>query len=133
MKTRERANQFRAEILALYRLPDHDWNDWELDWLESELRRHSLYVPSEKERAVLARMQKCLAQFSGWDGYTTWELITAAYAYRLDYSEHEQAFLEKLHGRGATTLRLREMARLVRLCGVAGFPLVRFEPDQIAA
>jgi hypothetical protein len=130
---RARANQFRAEVLALYQLPDHDWNDWELDWLESQLRRPPLYLPSEKERAVLARMRRDATQFTGWDGYTAWELIKSAYAYRLNADEWDQQFLERLHRRGATTLRLREMARLVRLCCVAGVPLAPFEPQQDAA
>jgi len=130
---RARANQFRAEVLALYQLPDHDWNDWELDWLESQLRRPPLYLPSEKERAVLARMRRDATQFTGWDGYTAWELIKSAYAYRLNGDEWDQQFLERLHRRVATTLRLRQMARLLRLCGIAGVPLAPFEPQQDAA
>jgi hypothetical protein len=132
-EARERARAFREEVSALYELPNHDWNDWELDWLESELRRHSLYLPSEKERAVLARMHRNTTQFSGWDGYTAQELIKSAYANRQDCDEWDGEFLERLHRRGATTLRLREMARLVRLCGVAGVPLEPFEPQQDAA
>ena len=76
MKARERANRFRTELLALHQLPDHDWNDWELDWLDSELfRRPALYEPSEKEAAVLARMRRNTTQFAGWDGYSVLELI----------------------------------------------------------
>jgi hypothetical protein len=120
--------------LALHQLPDHDWNDWELDWLDGELfRRPSRYEPSEKEAAVLAGMRRNTTQFTGWDGYSVPELIKSAYAYRPDCDEWDQEFIERLHRRGATTLRLREMARLVRLCGVAGVPLAPFEPDQEAA
>jgi hypothetical protein len=133
-KERARAEQFRAEVLALYQLPDHDWNDWELDWLESQLfRRPPLYLPSEKEEAVLARMRRDGAPFTGWDGYTASELIKSAYAYRMDCDKWDDKFLEGLHGRGATTLRLREMARLVRLCRVAGVALEVFEPEEDAA
>ena len=136
-KERERARAFREEVLALYHLPDHDWNDWELDWLESELRRHPLYVPSEKESAVLERMRSNTKEFTGWDGYTAWELIQATAAHRLDCTERDEAFLEGLQRRGAITggitLRRREMARLIRLCEIAGVPLARFEPEQKAA
>jgi hypothetical protein len=133
--TRTRAKQFREEVLALYQLADHDWNDWELDWLESELRRHPLYTPSEKESAVLARLHQNTKQFTGWDGYTVSELIKTAHAYRMDDDEWDEKFIEKLHRRGATTLRLREMARLVRLCRLAGALLARFElePERDAA
>ena len=134
MKARERANRFRTELLALHQLPDHDWNDWELDWLDSELfRRPALYEPSEKEAAVLARMRRNTTQFTGWDGYSVPELIKLAYTYRMDCDEWDREFLEKLHRRGATTLRLREMARLVRLCRVAGILLAQFDPEQDAA
>jgi hypothetical protein len=129
----KRANQFRAEVLELRQLPDHDWNDWELDWQESQIRRPPLYIRSEKEHAVLARMRRDATPFTGWDGYTAWELIESAYAYRLDSDEWDQKFLEKLHRRAATMLRLREMARLVRLCSVAGIPLMPFEPQEYAA
>jgi hypothetical protein len=128
-----RANQFRAEVLALRQLPDHDWNDWELDWQESQIRRQPFYIPSEKEHAVLARMRRDATPFKGWDGYTAWHLIQSAYAYRLDSDEWDQKFLEKHHRRGSTMLRLREMARLVRLCGVAGIPLSSFDPQRDAA
>ena len=128
-----RANQFRAEVLALRQLPDHDWNDWELDWQESQIRRPLFYLYSEKEHAVLARMRRDATSFAGWDDYTVWELIKLAHAYRLDCNERDQAFLERLHRRGAKTLRLREMARLVRLCGVAGVPIAPFEPQRDAA
>ena len=52
------ADQFRAEVKALRYLPGQDWNDWELDWQESQIRRPSFYIYSEKEHAVLARMRK---------------------------------------------------------------------------
>jgi hypothetical protein len=78
-------------------------------------------------------MRRDATQFTGWDGYTAWELIKSACAYRLNTDEWDQQFLERLHRRGATTLRLREMARLVRLCCVAGVPLAPFEPQQDAA
>jgi hypothetical protein len=78
-------------------------------------------------------MRRDATPFTGWDGYTAWELIKSAYAYRLEPDEWDQRFLEKLHRRGATVLRLREMARLVRLCGVAGISLTPFDPQQDAA
>jgi hypothetical protein len=133
-RERERARAFRAEVLALHQLPDHDWNDWELDWLDGELfRRPSMYEPSEKEAAVLARMRRNTTQFTGWDGYSVPELIKSAYDYRLDCDEWDQQFVERLHRHGSTTLRLREMARLVRLCRIAGVLLARFDPEREAA
>jgi hypothetical protein len=130
---RAHAKQFREEVSALHQLPDQDWTDWELDWLESELRRSPQYVPSDKEQAVLARIRRSATQFTGWDGYSVPELIKSAYDYRIDCDEWDQEFIEKLHRRGATKLRLREMARLVRLCRVAGVLLARFDPEQEAA
>jgi len=129
------AKRWREEVLALRQLPDHDWNDWELDFLESQLfRRPPLYQPSEKEQAVLARMRRDTKQFTGWDGYTVWELIQAVSAYRLDCTERDEAFLDGLQRRGAIsggiTLRRRELARLIRLCGVAGVSLAPLEYER---
>jgi hypothetical protein len=84
--------------------------------------RHPLYVPSEKESAVLERMRSNTKEFTGWDGYTAWELIQATAAHRLDCTERDEAFLEGLQRRGAIsggiTLRRREMARLIRPCEI---------------
>jgi len=77
-RERTRADEFCAEVKALHDLPGHDWNDWELDWQESEMRRPPFYIHSEKEEAVLARMRRDAKPFDGWDSYSTRELIRAA-------------------------------------------------------
>jgi hypothetical protein len=129
-----RADQFRAEVKALHYLPGHDWNDWELDWQESQIRRPPFYMYSEKEHAVLARMGRDAAPFSEWDGYTTRELVKAAHAYRMDCSEGDQEFLERLHRQDRDTLRRRQMARLISICRqVSGILIAPFDHDRVAA
>jgi hypothetical protein len=129
-----RADQFREEVKVLRYLPGQDWNDWELDWQESQLRRSPFYTYSEKEHAVLARMRRDAMPFSEWDGYTTRELVIAAHAYRMDCSEHDQKFLEKLHRQDHSTLRRRQMSRLVGICRqVAGLLVAPFDHDRVAA
>jgi hypothetical protein len=133
-RERARADRFRADVAALYRLSDHDWNDWELDWQESQMRRRPGYVFSDKEHAILERMHRDATPFTAWDGWTVSELIKSAYAYRLDCGEGDQELLEKLHDRGARELRLREMKWLIGVCRhVAGVVLARFEADRFAA
>jgi hypothetical protein len=129
-----RADQFRAEVKALRDLPGQDWNDWELDWQESQIRRPLFYIHSEKEHAVLARMRRDATPFSEWDGYTARELIKAAHAYRMDCSEGDQEFLERLHRRDNDTLRRRQMARLIGICSqVAGILIAPFDHDRVTA
>jgi hypothetical protein len=67
----------------------NDWNDWEFDWLSDEVRRPSDYLYSEKERAVLERLQHYSRSFSEYAGYTVPELAAIAYASRLDFDQQD--------------------------------------------
>jgi hypothetical protein len=132
-KHMSKADKFRSAVTALLQLPDHDWNDWEYDWLLSESRRRSDYVYSDKEHAVLDRLRNLAKSFTGYDGYTAAELITIAYQCRFDIDDDACDFLERLHRSNRTELKLRQMRRVVGICrAFAGLDLARdIEPVLI--
>jgi hypothetical protein len=113
---RAEAEEFRALAVALLTVRHNDWNDWEYDWLRDEICRRPDYIYTEKERAVLDRLQ-CYAQsFTEYAGYTVPELIATAYACRFDLDEDGQEFVEKLHAWSATDLKRRQINRLAGIC-----------------
>lgn len=112
--------------------------DWELDWLTDEVRRPADYIYTEKEWAVLERLQRCAVPFSGYVGYTAQELIAIAYRGRFDLDESDQEFIERLHARGPAQLKRRQIRSLAAICrnfdDVGYDPLLdhTVEPDSIA-
>src|SRR5258708_7461629 len=95
---RAAAEEFRARINAFIRLRHADWNDWEWDWLYDEARRAPDYIYSEKEQAVLARLEVYSKSFAGYGGNSVPDLIAIAYRHRCDLEEDAQEFVEMLHG-----------------------------------
>lgn len=129
------AQKFRATTKTLLYDRLNDWNDWEFDWLTDEARRPPEYIYSDKEHAVLDRLQYYSRPFTQYAGYTVPELTAIAYASRFDFDDHEQEFVEKIHRWGATTLKRRQIRCLAGLCrrfeNVGYDPLPdRDEPDE---
>jgi len=119
-RERAEADEFRALAIALLGDRHNDWNDWEYDWLRDETRRQPDYIYTEKERAVLDRLQSYAKSFTEYAGYTVPELIAIAYVCRFDLDEDGQEFVEKLHAWRATDLKRRQIKRLAGIChGVA--------------
>ncbi len=110
------AQKFRATAKTLLYDRYNDWNDWEFDWLSDEVRRPPDYIYSEKEHAVLDRLQYYSRPFTEYAGYTVPELTAIAYASRFDFDDNEQAFAEKIHHWGATSLKRRQIRFLASLC-----------------
>ena len=115
-RERAEADEFRAIATALLGVRHNDWDDWQYDWLRDEVRRQSDYIYTEKERAVLDRLQSYAKPFTEYAGYSVPELIAIAYPYRFDLDEDEQEFVEKLHAWGATDLKRRQIQRLAGIC-----------------
>jgi hypothetical protein len=109
-------DEFRETASSLLRLRHNDWNDWEYDWLRDEVRRHPSYVYTEKERAILEKLQVYAKSFTHYAGRTVQELIQLAYPYRCDLDEDDQQFIERLHGWGASELKRRQIRRLAGIC-----------------
>ncbi len=115
-RERAEADEFRALAIALLGDRHNDWNDWEYDWLRDETRRQPDYIYTEKERAVLDRLQSYAKSFTEYAGYTVPELIAIAYVCRFDLDEDGQEFVEKLRAWRATDLKRRQIKRLAGIC-----------------
>lgn len=124
------ALEFRTSARALLHDRYNDWNDWEFD----EARRPLDYIYSEREGAVLKRLQHYSRSFTEYAGYSVPELIAIAHASRFDFQEHEQEFAEKVHRWGATHLKRRQIRLLASLCrrfeNIGYDPLPDHEPAE---
>lgn len=128
------ALEFSTSAKALLYDLYNDWNEWEFDWLTDEVRRPPDYIYSEKEWAVLKRLQHYSRSFTEYAGHSVPELTAIAYVSRFDFQEHEQEFAEKIHRWGATHLKRRQISFLASLCrrfeNIGYDPLPDYEPVE---
>jgi len=129
-----RALEFRTSARALLDDPFNDWNDWEVDWLTDEVRRPADYIYSEKEWAVLKRLQHYSKSFSAYADHSVPELVAIAFACRFDFQEHEQEFVETVARWRVTHLKRRQIRWLASLCrrfeDIGYDPLPDYEPED---
>lgn len=111
---------FREFAARLQQLPDNDWTDWEWEWLGEMARKPDTYVPSEKERQKLAQTASYAEPFSGYDDLSVTTMVSVCHCYHLDFREEDSDFIVDLHHRQATTVRKRQLRRLVRLFADSG-------------
>lgn len=112
------AEAFRLRVLELRALPGADWNDWEADWLDSQARRPASTIPSDKERVILNQLIASAKAFVGYNGLTIPELIVMAGRYFADLDEASQDFVTGLDEHRPTTLRVRQIHQLARICRI---------------
>ncbi|MGQ0685786.1 hypothetical protein [Bradyrhizobium sp.] len=108
-------NFLREVATRLQQLPNNDWTDWEWEWLAEMTRKPDTYLPSEKERQKLAQIASYAEPFSGYDGLSVTTMVGVCHRYHLDFREEDGDFIVDLHHRQATTVRRRQLRRLVRL------------------
>lgn len=110
------AEAFRLRVMELRSMPDADWNDWEADWLDSQARRPSDYLPSEKERMILNQLLASVKTFEGYNGWTVKELLVMGQRYIADLDEGSQEFVRGLVARQSMVLRVRQINQLSDIC-----------------
>jgi hypothetical protein len=111
-----RAADLRARALGLRNLPDHDWNDWEIDWLYDETQRSHDYIYSDKEWDILERLEWNALSFTAYAGFSVSELLAIGSSVRFDLDEDDQEFVESLYQRMPQQLKRRQIGRLASIC-----------------
>ena len=111
---------FRKFAAELQQLPRNDWTEWEWDWLGAMARKRADYKFSETERKKLAQIYSYSRSCPDHDGVTVAHMIRVCHRYYCDFTEEDADFIVKLHKWGATSVRIRQLRRLVSLYEVAG-------------
>lgn len=73
------AMKIREAVDRLIRIRHPDWDDYEWDWLYTQVRRPPDYVFSVNQQAYLDRLVFNSKSFREYAGYTVPELIAIAY------------------------------------------------------
>jgi hypothetical protein len=92
------------------------WTEWEEEWLEDEAPRPADYIYTDTERVILDQLIICSMTFTHYSECSIQEMLKSAYAYRKDFDEDDETFLEQVHAWRATDLKLRQISRLANLC-----------------
>ena len=98
-----------------------EWTDWELDFLDSLVERHSTEPLSMRQREKLFELKSAVERFSTFEGFSVKALIERAFAVRFDLDDEEdQTFLADLRAAATATVSRRQLYRLLSCCRVLG-------------
>lgn len=107
----------RVRVIAktLLQTPDHQWSDWEIDFLE----RMAAATPnrlSTRQAEVLFELKEEVDLYSEIRGIKVTALLKKAYDGRADLDDGDDDWVAQKYQSGVTKLRLGDLMRLKRLC-----------------
>jgi hypothetical protein len=117
-----RAARMAQTLLALH---DIAWTDWELDFLGS-MSRESDEDLSTRQAEKLVELRDASVWHSSVDGLSLRLVVKSCNEMRHLLSERDEEFVVRLREQGATALRRRDAARLMRCARITG----EIEPYQ---
>ena len=96
-------------------IPNHDWSEWELDFLEAMSRFEGPNVLSQRQREKLFELRDAAEYISTIRTFSVKRLIEGCWLARSDLdSDEDTAFIEKLRHSGVTAIQRRSAGRLFR-------------------
>ena len=104
----------KARALAVYllKVPDIEWSEWELDFIEDMVARQEGLSMRQAEKLVELRDETLW--YEKVEGFALKGLVDTCFLYQDELSEHDQEFITQLKAAGATKLRRRPALRLMR-------------------
>jgi hypothetical protein len=98
----------------LLRIPDHDWNDWELDFLDHMVRHRGPEPITTRQGEKLIELRDHSEYHSSVQGFSVASLITDCWLARDDLkNEEDRKFIDNLKISGASALRRRHLGKLL--------------------
>jgi hypothetical protein len=102
----------RSLAKRLLVIPNHDWNDWELDFLEHMARHRGPITTRQGEKLIELRDDS--EYHSSVKGFSVASLITNCWLARDDLnSEQDRKFIEELKASGASAIKRRQLGKLL--------------------
>jgi hypothetical protein len=105
----------------LLKIPNHEWSDWEIDFLEGMAKRERPDPLTMRQREVLLGLREETEYHSRIKGISVGTLIQKCYEYRLDLDEGDIDWIEELQRKGTCSLRRGSLSRLRRCSVQLGF------------
>jgi hypothetical protein len=95
-------------------IPNHDWNDWELDFLEHMARHRGRDSIATRQGEKLIELRDDSEYHSLVKGFSVVSLITNCWLAR-DHlnSEQDRKFIEDLKASGVAAIRRRQLGKLL--------------------
>jgi hypothetical protein len=108
----------RSTAQYLFKLPDIEWTEWELDFLETiSCREEDL---STRQGEKLVELRDAAIWYEKVDGSLLSSLINNCYLNRDYLSKHNRQFIERVKFSRATKLRRRDASRVMRCSRATG-------------
>ena len=114
-------DRIRKDTVAVHSLakrllntPNHEWNDWELDFLEHMARHRGPNPITTRQGEKLIELRDGAEYHSSVQGFSVASLITNCWAARDDLnSEQDKKFIEDLKASGVSAIRKRQLGKLL--------------------
>jgi hypothetical protein len=113
---RVRKDSVAVKSLAkrLLSIPNHDWNDWELDFLEHMVRHRGPEPITTRQGEKLIELRDYSEYHSSVQGFSVASLITNCWLARDDLKDEEDRnFIDNLKASDASALRRRHLGKLL--------------------
>jgi len=106
----------RSLAKRLLAIPNHDWTGWEVDFLEGMTRHHGPDPLTTRQGEKLMELRDDAEYHSKYRGLSVKILIEKCNLGRDDLDPADAEFVEALYASGATSIKRRQLFRLLR-CG----------------
>ena len=113
---RVRKDSVAVKSLAkrLLSIPNHDWNDWELEFMDHIVRHRGLEPITTRQGEKLIELRDHSQYHSSVQGFRVASLITNCWLARDDLkNEEDRKFIDNLKTSGASALRRRHLGKLL--------------------
>jgi len=104
----------RALARSLLSLAGAEWTDWEHEFLDNMALHDGPEPLSQRQREVLVELRDNARSHARIDGFSVAHLIRDCWLARTDLLEEDEAFIDGLKRSGATSLKRRQLFRLLR-------------------
>lgn len=103
----------RSMASYLLKIADADWTAWEVDFLENMSERTSVEPITIRQREILCNLHENAKSFAKIDGFSVATLLRECWLARMDLSEDDEEFVERLKAKNEVSLKRRPLFRLL--------------------
>src|SRR5712691_10769693 len=104
----------RSLAKCLLAIPNHDWSEWEADFLASMAKFKGPDLLTMRQREKLMELRDDAEYLSQYRGMSIKILNEKCFVGRVDLDEGDAEFIEKL--KGQPSIQRRKLGRFLRCC-----------------